>query len=145
MNRVRFLILTAAALLAGCVSPYSKMEQNDLRGTIEDRYQFANEMPVSNQDEAIDKVHAYWETLEALNQVKEKQTQVVLDGQSMPRDDAKKHVRDRIHDTERGAEVGWDDYCGRACWWGVMIPVKVAMTPCEAFLIGIESPCADLK
>ncbi len=145
MDRARFIILTAAALLAGCSSPYSRMEQNDLREYVGDRYQFASEMPASNKDEAIDRVHAYRETLEALREVKGSDTQVVLAGQPMTRDDAQKHVRACVEDTERAAAVGWDDYCGRAAWWTVMIPVKVAATPCEAFLIGVESPCADLK
>ena len=137
------VILIAVAFLAGCVSPMSKMEQDDLRWYAQDRYQFAREMPESNQDEGFDKVHAYWETIEAVDHVKGGGATLVLDGRAMSRDDAKQLVRDRIKETEQRAGIGKTDYCGRACFWTLMITVKVAVTPVEAFLIGIESPCSN--
>jgi hypothetical protein len=144
MKHARSAILIAAALLAGCVSPYSRMEPGDLRWYAEDRYQFASEMPAATKDEGFDKVHAYWETLEALKQV-DKDARLTLDGESMTRDEARRRVKDRIAETEKTASIGGGDYCGRACVWTAMIPLKVAVTPIEALLIGLESPCADLK
>jgi hypothetical protein len=145
MKCIPAAILIGAALLGGCASPYAKMDQKDLRPYVEDRYRFASEMPAGTKDEGFDKVHAYWETLEALNQVEGKDTQVVLDGQTMTRDDAEKRVRKQVKETEKQAGISSADYCGRAAAWTAMIPVKAAVTPVEALLIGLESPCADLK
>jgi hypothetical protein len=63
----------------------------------------------------------------------------------MTRDDARGLVRKRIKETERQADITSADYCGRACVWTVMIPVKIALTPIEACQILVESPVSNCE
>ena len=144
MTRARPVILIAAALLAGCSSPYAKMEQGDLRWYAQDRYQFADEMPATTKDEGFDKVHRYWEAIEAVRHV-DKDASLAIDGQLMTPGEARGHIRRRIRETEQQAGITWADYCAGDCLWSASIPYKIIITPIEATVMGLESPCSNYE
>ena len=145
MGRTIVTIILAAAALSGCVSPYTRLEQNDLRWYAEDRYRFAGEMPASTRDEAFHKIQAYWETMETIRRVEDSSAQFTLDAQAMDRDAARRRVRERIKQTEKNSDITAADYCGRMCAWTTTIPVKIALTPVDALLIGLESPVTNVE
>jgi hypothetical protein len=141
----RFLVILAATVVCGCVSPYTKMEQYDLEWYAQDRYRFADAMPARNKEEGFKKIEAYWETIEAIRHVSKKEATLTLDGESMTRDAAREHVRKKIRRTEEVARITSADYCARAAVWTAMIPVRILKTPFDAGMIFVESPVTNIE
>jgi hypothetical protein len=133
------------SLLCGCISPYAKIDQPDLKWYAEDRYRFADAMPATNKDEAFHKIEAYWETIEAVRHIKDKDTVLTMGGEKMNRDAARDHVNGRIRSTEQAVGITAGDYCGRAAVWTGMIPVKIVMSPFDAACILVESPVSNIE
>lgn len=145
VRRCRFLAILSATVLCGCVSPYTKTEQSDLKWYAQDRYRFADAMPAGNKEEGFKKIEAYWETIEAIRHVSKKDETLTLDGESMTRDAARQHVRTKIKDTEKTAGITSADYCARAAVWTAMIPVRILNTPFDAGMIFVESPVTNIE
>jgi hypothetical protein len=54
-------------------------------------------------------------------------------------------MTERIKETEKNSDITAADYCGRMCAWTTIIPVKIALTPVDALLIGLESPVTNVE
>jgi|GEM_PF-6068647 hypothetical protein len=145
MRKSALLAVLAATVLGGCVSPYAKMQQNDLTWYSQDRYRFADAMPATNKDEGFKKIEAYWETIESIRNLKDQDTMLTLDGTSMKRDDAREYVRKKIKHTEEATGITAADYCARACVWTAKIPLRILKTPYDATMIGVESPVTNIE
>lgn len=145
LRRRRFPVFLLAVLLSGCISPYTKVDQPDLHWYAQDRYRYAEAMPARDKEEAFKKIEAYWETIEAIRHLKDKETILVLDAEPMKRDAAREHVRKKIKRTEQIAKITVADYCGRAAVWTAMIPVSILKTPCDAAMIFVESPVTNIE
>ena len=145
MRRRMFWVVLLATVLGGCVSPYTKMEQHDLRWYAEDRYSYADAMPARDKEEGFRKVQAYWEAIEAIRHLKENDAALVLDGTSMTRDDAREQVRRKIKRTEETAGITSSDYCGRAIVWTGLIPYRIVKTPVDAVFMLFESPATNIE
>jgi len=131
--------------VCGCVSPYARMEQHDLRWIAEDRYAVADAMPARDKEEGYKKVHAYWESIEAIRHVEGADTMLSLDGRSMKRDEARELVRRKIKDAEKDAGITQVDYCGRAAVWTALIPYRFLKTGVDAVLMIAESPVTNVE
>jgi len=138
-------ILLLAALFCGCISPHTKTAQHDLRWYAEDRYKYAEAMPARDKEEGFRKIEAYWETIEAVRHIEDPDTHLTLDGESMKRDDARKHVRGRITRTEEVADITSCDYCAKMSLWTLSIPYCILKTPFDAVCIFAESPVSNIE
>ena len=139
------VLLLLTALLCGCISPHAKMEQYDLRWYAEDRYRYADAMPARDKNEGFTKVEAYWETIEAIRHIEDKETLLTLDGERMTRDAAREHVRKKIKRTEKIADITSCDYWGRMAFWTASIPYCFFKTPFDAVCIFVESPVTNIE
>ena len=145
MRRVCLTTLLGVLLLGGCISPCTKMDQHDLHWYAEDRYRVADAMPARDKDEAFNKIEAYWESIEAIRHVKDENETLNIGGDPMTRDEAHRHVRERIHRTEEIAGITLCDYCGRATLWTAWIPARIVKTPFDALAIFLESPVTNIE
>ena len=145
MQQRKLAVLILTVLVCGCVSPMTRLEQDDLRWYAEDRYKFADAMPEATREEGLRKIEAYWETIETIRHIKDQDTLLTLDGEPMKRDAAREHVKRKIQETEEAADITATTYCGTMTGWTLSIPGRFVKTSVDAICIFAESPVSNIE
>lgn len=145
MRQRKLAVLILMVGVCGCVSPMTRLEQEDLRWYAQDRCKFADAMPETTREEGLHKVEAYWETIEAIRHIEDEDTLLTLDGEPMKRDAARKHVRDKIRQTEKAADITPKTYCATMTKWTLSIPGRLVKTSADAICILVESPVSNVE
>ncbi len=145
MQPRKLAVLILTVLVCGCVSPMTRLEQDDLRWYAEDRYKFADAMPEATREEGLRKIEAYWETIETIRHIKDQDTLLTLDGEPMKRDAAREHVKRKIRETEKAADITAKTYCATMTRWTLSIPGRFCKTSVDAICIFAESPVSNIE